>query len=79
MFTDASRLLDLLKRYFHIFGDKAACYEDVRLYTDLDSDSSSDWIAFLEGMTPSPVSFSNFSLVEHLSPPSPPVLPFGDP
>jgi hypothetical protein len=38
MSTEASRLLDLLKRYFHIFGDKTACYEDVRQYTDLDSD-----------------------------------------
>jgi hypothetical protein len=61
-----------------MFGDKAVCYEDVRLYTDLDSDLSSDWIAFLEGMTHSPVSISDFSLVQHLSPPSPPLLPFGD-
>lgn len=60
MFAEASRLLDLLKRYFQIFGDKAACYEDVRQYTDLDSDSLSEWITFLEGMTHSPVSFSNF-------------------
>lgn len=53
--SEDSRLLDLLKRYFHIFGDKAASYEDLRPYTDLDSDSS-DWMTFLEGMTHSPSS-----------------------
>jgi N-terminal acetyltransferase B complex non-catalytic subunit len=54
--SEASCLLDLLKRYFHIFGDKAACYEDVRQYTDLDSDSLSEWITFLEGMACTPSS-----------------------
>jgi N-terminal acetyltransferase B complex non-catalytic subunit len=60
MSTDASHMLDLLKRYFDIFGDKAACYEDVRPYTDLASDSSTDWIAFLEGVSHSPVRLSYF-------------------
>ncbi|KAH9063337.1 N-acetyltransferase B complex non catalytic subunit-domain-containing protein [Lactarius vividus] len=56
--SDASHLLDLLKRYFDIFGDKTACYEDLRPYTDLDSDSSSigDWITFLEDVEHSPSS-----------------------
>ncbi|KAF8274920.1 actin cytoskeleton organization protein [Lactarius quietus] len=52
--SEASRWLGLLKRYFHIFGDKVACYEDLQQYTDLDSDSSSDWIVFLEGMIHAP-------------------------
>ncbi|KAI0306474.1 actin cytoskeleton organization protein [Multifurca ochricompacta] len=54
--SEPSRLLDLLKRYFRIFGDKAACFEDLRPYTDLGSDVLADWLAFLEGITHSPPS-----------------------
>jgi len=52
-------LLNLLKHYFEIFGDKAACYEDIQAYTDLDSDVLSDWITFLEKTAHTPVSFPN--------------------
>jgi hypothetical protein len=55
--VEPSRLLDLLKRYIDIFGDKATCYEDLRPYADLHSDILSDWIAFLEGIPHIPVSF----------------------
>ncbi|KAI0256800.1 actin cytoskeleton organization protein [Lactifluus subvellereus] len=48
--SEPSRLLDLLKRYFDIFGDKATCYEDLRSYADLNSGVLSDWMAFLEGI-----------------------------
>ncbi|KAI9509646.1 N-acetyltransferase B complex non catalytic subunit-domain-containing protein [Russula earlei] len=54
--SDPSRLLNLLKRYFEIFGDKAACYEDLRPYSDLYSEVLSDWIKFLEGITHIPSS-----------------------
>lgn len=56
---ESSRLLNLLKRYFEIFGDKATCYEDIRTYTDLGSDVLSDWITFIEKTAHTPVSFSN--------------------
>lgn len=56
---ESSRLLNILKHYFEIFGDKTACYEDIRTYTDLDSDVLSDWITFLEKTTHTPVSISN--------------------
>jgi N-terminal acetyltransferase B complex non-catalytic subunit len=55
---ESSRLLNLLKHYFEIFGDKTTCYEDIRTYTDLDSDVLSDWIAFLEKTAHTPVSLS---------------------
>lgn len=56
--TESSRLLNLLKHYFEVFGDKAACYEDIRTYTDLDSDVLSDWIAFIEKTAHTPSSSS---------------------
>ena len=56
---ESSRLLNLLKHYFEIFGDKATCYEDIRTYTDLDSGVLSEWITFLEKTAHTPVSFSN--------------------
>ncbi len=56
---EPSRLLNLLKHYFEIFGDKAACYEDIRSYTDLDSDVLSAWTTILEKTSHTPVSFSN--------------------
>ncbi|KAI0302144.1 N-acetyltransferase B complex non catalytic subunit-domain-containing protein [Russula brevipes] len=51
--SEPSRLLGLLKHYFEILGDKVACYEDLRPYTDLNSEALSEWITFLEGTTPS--------------------------
>ena len=55
---EPSRMLNLLKHYFEILGDKTACYEDLRSYTDLHSEVVSDWITFLEKTTHTPVSFS---------------------
>jgi hypothetical protein len=55
---EPSRLLNLLKHYFEILGDKVACYEDLRSYTDLRSEVVSDWITFLKKTTHTPVSFS---------------------
>ncbi|KAH9981196.1 actin cytoskeleton organization protein [Lactifluus volemus] len=52
--SEPSCLLDLLKRYFEVFGDKAACYEDLRPYADLNSDALSDWMAFLAGIPHTP-------------------------
>ena len=55
---EPSRLLNLLKHYFEILGDKVACYEDLRPYTDLPSEVVSDWVTFLEKTTHTPVSLS---------------------
>lgn len=56
--VEPSRLLNLLKHYFEIFGDKAACHEDLRPYTDLNSEVLTDWITFLRGTNHIPVGFS---------------------
>ncbi|KAI0006129.1 actin cytoskeleton organization protein [Russula compacta] len=54
--SEPSRLLNLLKHYFEIFGDKAACHEDLRPYTDLNSEVLTDWITFLRGTNHTPSS-----------------------
>jgi len=53
--------LNLLKHYFEILGDKAACYEDLQPYTNLDSDVLADWITFLEGTSHTPVGLSTYT------------------
>jgi N-terminal acetyltransferase B complex non-catalytic subunit len=55
---EPSRLLNLLKHYFEVLGDKAACYEDLRSYIDLGSEELHDWITLIEKTTHTPVSFS---------------------
>ena len=59
--AEPSRLLNLLKHYFEILGDKAACYEDLRPYTNLDSDVLTDWITFLGGTSHTPVGLSTYA------------------
>jgi len=56
--VEPSRFLNLLKRYFEMFGDKSACYEDLRPYSDLYLEVLPDWIAFLDGISHTPVSCS---------------------
>ncbi|KAI0273734.1 N-acetyltransferase B complex non catalytic subunit-domain-containing protein [Gloeopeniophorella convolvens] len=53
---ESSRLSNLLKEYFENFGDKAACYEDLRPYVDADPEIASDFSAYLEGVPHVPVS-----------------------
>ncbi|KAH9996784.1 actin cytoskeleton organization protein [Russula vinacea] len=54
--SEPSRLLNLLKHYFEGLGDKAACHEDLRPYTNLDSKMLPDWITFIEKTTHTPSS-----------------------
>ncbi|KAF7323044.1 Actin cytoskeleton organization protein [Mycena chlorophos] len=52
--TDAQRMVDVTKRYFEVFGDKACCFEDLKPYVLFEDDDSTQWTAFLQGFTTLP-------------------------
>ncbi|KAI0065400.1 TPR-like protein [Artomyces pyxidatus] len=48
--SDPSRLVDLLQQYHETFGDKAASYEDLKPYLDMDGEDLTRWISYLDGL-----------------------------
>ncbi|KAI0054150.1 hypothetical protein FA95DRAFT_1579189 [Auriscalpium vulgare] len=61
--SEPSRLVDLLLQYFETFGDKAACYEDLKPYITLDAEELSRWTSYLDGL---PRSSSTLSSLQRL-------------
>jgi hypothetical protein len=53
---DESSLVSLMENYLAQFGDKAACFEDLMSYLDMESGPFERWTAFLSNHQPSFVS-----------------------
>lgn len=43
-------IVDLMKRYFNLVGDKACCFEDMKPYVSLPEVELSRWTSFLESI-----------------------------
>ncbi|KZP19497.1 hypothetical protein FIBSPDRAFT_920120 [Athelia psychrophila] len=56
--SDESAMVGLMERYFHLVGDKACCYEDMKPYISLPEADLPRWTSFLESI---PVSSSSIS------------------
>ncbi|CCM04607.1 uncharacterized protein FIBRA_06789 [Fibroporia radiculosa] len=50
---DPGELFMLLEKYYHRFGDKLACFEDLRPYIQLEESELSVWSSFLESQSTS--------------------------
>jgi hypothetical protein len=53
--VDPTRLLDLLKSYLTVFGDKPVCYEDLIPYIAIDGDDLLQWTSHLQNFSHSTV------------------------
>ncbi|KIJ16949.1 hypothetical protein PAXINDRAFT_168389 [Paxillus involutus ATCC 200175] len=51
--SDESSLVSLMENYLAQFGDKAACFEDLMSYLDMESGPFERWTAFLSNHQPS--------------------------
>lgn len=53
--VDESAMVGLMERYFHLVGDKACCYEDMKPYISLPEADLPRWTSFLESIPVSSV------------------------